>query len=55
LVRLDREPARVGVLAGRRAELEGSPAFCDYQRRLEDGQLYLGKSTAAATEGRRAA
>ncbi|HEY5198459.1 MAG TPA: single-stranded-DNA-specific exonuclease RecJ [Solirubrobacteraceae bacterium] len=55
LVDLDRERARVSVRAGRRAELEGSPAFCDYQQRLEDGQLYLGKSTAAAAGGRRAA
>jgi single-stranded-DNA-specific exonuclease len=55
LVELDRRSARVSVLAGRRAELEGSAAYCDYQRRLEDGQLYLGKSRAAPSGGRRAA
>jgi hypothetical protein len=45
----------VGVLLGRRAELESSTAFCHYQRLLEDGQQYLGKSAAAPSGERRAA
>ena len=55
LVELDRQHASVGVRVGRRAELEGSPAFCDYQRRLEDGQRYLGKSASSPSGERRAA
>jgi single-stranded-DNA-specific exonuclease len=48
LVELDRDTATVGVPIGRRAELDASPAFCHYQRRLEEGQRYLGKSAARA-------
>ena len=55
LVELDRQHASVGVLVGRRTQLEGSPAFCDYQRRLEDGQRYLGKSASSPSGERRAA
>jgi single-stranded-DNA-specific exonuclease len=55
LVEFDRESASVGVLTGRRTELEGSSAFCHYQRRLEDGQRYLGKSTALPYGDRQAA
>jgi single-stranded-DNA-specific exonuclease len=55
LVEFDRETASVGVLTGHRTELEGSPAFCHYQRRLEDGQRYLGKSTALPYGDSRAA
>ncbi|MEA2370114.1 MAG: single-stranded-DNA-specific exonuclease [Solirubrobacteraceae bacterium] len=55
LVELDRQRRSVGVLVGRRAELEGSPAFCHYQRRLEDGQRYLGKSASSPSGERRAA
>jgi single-stranded-DNA-specific exonuclease len=55
LVEFDRETASVGVLSGRRTELEGSPAFCHYQRRLEDGQRYLGKSAALPYGDRQAA
>jgi single-stranded-DNA-specific exonuclease len=55
LVELDPELMSVTVLAGRRAKLEGSPAFCDYHRRLEDGQRYLEKSTASPYGERRAA
>ena len=55
LVELDRQQPSVGVLVGRRAGLEGSPAFCDYQRRLEDGQRYLGKSASSPSGERRAA
>ncbi len=55
LVELDRQHASVGVLVGRRAKLESSPAFCDYQRRLEDGQRYLGKSASSPSGERRAA
>ncbi|HEX3875278.1 MAG TPA: single-stranded-DNA-specific exonuclease RecJ [Solirubrobacteraceae bacterium] len=55
LIEFDRDRAHAGVLVGRRATLEDSPAFCDYQRRLEDGQRYLGKSAAAPSGDRRAA
>jgi single-stranded-DNA-specific exonuclease len=55
LVEFDRENASVGVLEGRRAELEGSSAFRHYQRRLEDGQRYLGKSAALPYGDSRAA
>jgi single-stranded-DNA-specific exonuclease len=55
LVELDPERQSAGVVLGGRVELETSPAFCHYQRRLEDGQRYLGKNAAAPSGERRAA
>ncbi len=48
LVELDRERIGATVLCDRRAQLEASAAFRAYQRRLEDGRLYLGSNAAPA-------
>jgi single-stranded-DNA-specific exonuclease len=48
LVELDRERIGATVLSGHRVELEASPAFRAYQRRLEDGRRYLENHAARA-------
>jgi single-stranded-DNA-specific exonuclease len=48
LVELDHERIGANVLSERRAQLEASAAFRAYQRRLEDGRLYLGNNAAPA-------
>ena len=48
LVELDHERIGATVLSDRRAKLEASPAFRAYQRRLEDGRLYLASNAAPA-------
>ena len=46
LVELDQKRIGATVVSGRRANLEASPAFRSYQRRLEDGRRYLASNAA---------
>jgi hypothetical protein len=48
LVELDQKRMGATVVSGRRANLEASPAFRSYQRRLEDGRRYLASNAARA-------
>ncbi len=47
-VSLDRDLPALRVVSTERTELDRSPAFRAYEKRLEDGQTYLKRQTAAA-------
>jgi single-stranded-DNA-specific exonuclease len=48
LIAVDRDQGRVALLSGARTELERSPSFVAYERRLKDGRRFLRSATAQA-------